>query len=169
METWPARSRGLMGGILQGSWGIGFLLSSAVYGLFFNYIGWRGMLWIGVLPAVAVLWVRRYVKEREVWVENRRRQRVEHREVRVPLVSIFKRGLLGNTLTACWCRQHRRIRGKRVVGLGFGSYWPPLGYDHPSADRDTRGASICSPTTSRGLPSASSSRGCAGAAACNAR
>src|ERR1700720_2608236 len=51
METWPARSRGLMGGVLQGSWGIGFLLSSAVYGLFFNYIGWRGMLWVGVLPA----------------------------------------------------------------------------------------------------------------------
>ena len=102
METWPARSRGLMGGILQGSWGIGFLLSSAVYGLFFNYIGWRGMLWIGVLPAVVVLWVRRYVKEPEVWAENRRRQRVEHREVHAPLFSIFKRGLLGNTLTACW-------------------------------------------------------------------
>ena len=57
METWPARSRGFMGGILQGSWGIGFLLSSVVYGLFFNYIGWRGMLWIGVLPAVVVLFV----------------------------------------------------------------------------------------------------------------
>jgi SHS family lactate transporter-like MFS transporter len=102
METWPARSRGFMGGVLQGSWGIGFLLSSAVYGLFFNYIGWRGMLWVGVLPAVVVLWVRRYVKEPEIWTENRRRQRAENREVHAPLFSIFKRGLLGNTLTACW-------------------------------------------------------------------
>ena len=28
METWPMRSRGFMSGVLQGSWGIGFLLSS---------------------------------------------------------------------------------------------------------------------------------------------
>jgi len=32
MEQWPQGSRGLMSGVLQGSWGIGFLLSSAVYG-----------------------------------------------------------------------------------------------------------------------------------------
>ena len=35
METWPARSRGLMCGVLQGSWGIGFMLSSLVYGVFY--------------------------------------------------------------------------------------------------------------------------------------
>ena len=54
METWPARSRGFMSGVLQGSWGLGFLLSSAVYGLFYDYLGWRGMLWIGILPALSV-------------------------------------------------------------------------------------------------------------------
>jgi MFS family permease len=53
METWPVRSRGFMGGVLQGSWGLGFMLSSAIYGLFYAYIGWRGMLWIGVLPALS--------------------------------------------------------------------------------------------------------------------
>src|ERR1044071_3869505 len=37
METWPIRSRGLLGAIMQGSWGIGFLMSSAIYGLFYNY------------------------------------------------------------------------------------------------------------------------------------
>src|ERR1700758_5343021 len=102
MEQWPKRSRGLMRGILQGSWGIGFLLSSAVYGLLYNSIGWRGCLWIGVLPALTVVYVRYFVKEPPVWVENRRRQREEEREVRLPLVSIFKRGMIGNTLLACW-------------------------------------------------------------------
>src|SRR6202021_3919287 len=34
METWPPRSRGLMSGMLQGSWGLGFMLASLVYGLF---------------------------------------------------------------------------------------------------------------------------------------
>jgi MFS transporter, SHS family, lactate transporter len=102
METWPQRSRGLMAGVLQGSWGLGFLLSYACYGLFFNAIGWRGLLWIGVLPALAVFWVRFFVKEPEVWVENRRLQRTQQREVKAPLVSIFKPGIILNTLNACW-------------------------------------------------------------------
>ena len=41
---------------LQGSWSLGFLLSSAVYGLFYNYLGWRGMLWVGILPALTVVY-----------------------------------------------------------------------------------------------------------------
>jgi SHS family lactate transporter-like MFS transporter len=102
MESWPQRSRGLMSGILQGSWGIGFLLSSAAYGLLYSSIGWRGLLWIGILPALAVVYVRFFVKEPAVWVENRRQQREQAREVRTPLFSIFKRGVLANTLTACW-------------------------------------------------------------------
>ena len=102
MESWPARSRGIMSGILQGSWSLGFLLSSAVYGLFYPYLGWRGMLWIGILPAFAVIFVRYFVKESTVWVENQRLQREQKREVRAPLLQIFKRGLIGNTLTACW-------------------------------------------------------------------
>src|SRR3984885_6742985 len=102
MEQWPIRSRGFMSGVLQGSWGIGFALSSLIYGLFYSYIGWRGMLWIGILPALAVIWVRKYVKEPAVWLENRKKQREQKREMRVPLLAIFKRGLIGNTLTACW-------------------------------------------------------------------
>src|ERR1700756_305414 len=102
MESWPIRSRGFMSGVLQGSWGIGFALSSLIYGLFYSYIGWRGMLWVGVLPALTVFYVRRYVKEPAIWVENRRIQRTQQREVRAPLLSIFKPGLLSNTLTACW-------------------------------------------------------------------
>ena len=101
METWPVRSRGFMGGVLQGSWGLGFMLSSAIYGLCFSYIGWRGMLWVGVLPALSVFYVRKFVKEPPVWIENRRRQRVEQREVRAPLFSIFRPRVLMNTLGAC--------------------------------------------------------------------
>jgi MFS transporter, SHS family, lactate transporter len=102
METWPQRSRGFMSGVLQGSWGLGFLLSSAAYWLLYDQIGWRGMLWIGILPALAIVYVRFFVKEPAIWVENRRRQRVEKREVKAPLIAIFKRGVLRNTLTACW-------------------------------------------------------------------
>jgi MFS transporter, SHS family, lactate transporter len=102
MESWPARSRGFMSGILQGSWSLGFLLASLVYGLLFNTIGWRGMLWLGILPALAIVFVRFFVKEPEVWAQNRKTQNVENRQVHVPLLKIFKPQVLGNTLTACW-------------------------------------------------------------------
>jgi SHS family lactate transporter-like MFS transporter len=102
MEQWPIRSRGFMSGVLQGSWSIGFLLASIIWGVFGDTIGWRGMFWVGVLPALSVIYVRYFVKEPGVWVENRRRQREEHREVRAPLIRIFQRGMIGNTLMACW-------------------------------------------------------------------
>ncbi len=102
MEQWPIRTRGFMSGVLQGSWGLGFAISSLIYWLGFDRFGWRGMLWVGVLPALSVIYIRYFVKEPEVWVENRRQQRENKREVHAPLLSIFKRGMIGNTLTACW-------------------------------------------------------------------
>ena len=102
MEQWPQRSRGLMSGVLQGSWGLGFLLSSACYWLLFDRFGWRGLLWIGIAPALAIVYVRFFVKEPEVWVENQRLQKASKREVKAPLAAIFRRGIIGNVLNACW-------------------------------------------------------------------
>ena len=102
MEQWPMRSRGLMSGVLQGSWGLGFLTSSACYWLLFDRFGWRGMLWIGIAPALAIVYIRFWVKEPEVWVENNRLQKAEKRVVKAPLLRIFKRGIVGNLLNACW-------------------------------------------------------------------
>ncbi|HEU0216434.1 MAG TPA: MFS transporter [Stellaceae bacterium] len=121
METWPQRSRGFMGAVLQGSWGLGALLSSAAYGLLYDSIGWRGLLWLGVLPALSIVYIRIYVKEPPVWLENRRLQRAQNREVRAPLFSIFKRQVLGNTLTACWMMASAFVVGYSVGGM-FPSY-----------------------------------------------
>src|SRR6266851_2121688 len=100
MESWPTRSRGFMSGILQGSWGLGFALSAAAYGLLYDDIGWRGLLWIGIVPALVVVWIRFYVKEPEVWAENKRQQTERKTEVKAPLFMIFKRQYLGNTINA---------------------------------------------------------------------
>jgi SHS family lactate transporter-like MFS transporter len=108
MESWPARSRGLMSGVLQGSWGLGYALSAAAYGLLYTPLeamgkgyGWRGMLILGVLPALACVWIRIYVKEPEVWANNQQIQADTRREVRLPLFAIFKRQYLWNTITGC--------------------------------------------------------------------
>lgn len=121
METWPQRSRGFMGSVLQGSWGLGALLSSAAYGLLYDSIGWRGLLLLGVLPALLIVYIRKFVKEPEIWIENRRKQREQNREFRVPLFSIFKRGVLGNTMTACWMMASAFVVGYSVGGM-FPSY-----------------------------------------------
>jgi SHS family lactate transporter-like MFS transporter len=108
MESWPARSRGLMSGVLQGSWGLGFALSAVAYGWLYAPLeawhkgyGWRGMLILGVLPALACVWIRLYVKEPEVWTENKKLQNESQAQVNLPLFAIFKRKYLFNTLTGC--------------------------------------------------------------------
>jgi SHS family lactate transporter-like MFS transporter len=101
METWPTRSRGLMSAILQNSWALGYLISALLYATIFDYIGWRGMLWVGVLPALAVVWIRFYVKEPEVWVENQKLQQHHSAPMKAPLLAIFRRKIIWNTITAC--------------------------------------------------------------------
>ena len=108
MESWPARSRGLMSGVLQGSWGLGFALSAAAYGLLYAPLnawhpgyGWRGMLILGVLPALVCVWIRFYVKEPEIWTENKKLQDSNQTQVTLPLFAIFKPKYLVNTLTGC--------------------------------------------------------------------
>jgi SHS family lactate transporter-like MFS transporter len=72
---------------------------------------------IGVIPALSIVYVRKFVKEPPVWLENRRLQRAEGREVRVPLLKIFRRGLLYNTLTACWWMASAFVVGYSIGGL----------------------------------------------------
>src|SRR3954447_12933282 len=121
METWPTRSRGLMSSILQGSWALGYLLSALLYATLFEYIGWRGMLWIGVLPALTVVWIRFYVKEPQVWVENKAKQKAQQAEMRAPLLAIFRRGLIWNTLNACWWMASGFVVYYSIFGL-FATY-----------------------------------------------
>src|SRR5258708_10510713 len=91
MESWPTRSRGLMSAVLQNSWAIGYLISALLYATIYDYLGWRGMLWMGVLPALAVVWIRFYVKEPEIWVENQRQQKEQAVVFKTPLFAIFQR------------------------------------------------------------------------------
>jgi SHS family lactate transporter-like MFS transporter len=117
MESWPARSRGVMGSILQGTFPLGVALASLAYWLLFDTIGWRGLLWLGILPALLCIYIRYFVKEPAVWVENCRRQREQNREVRMPLLAIFAPPLMSNTLTACWWMAGVLVVYNSVYGL----------------------------------------------------
>ncbi|MBU6471478.1 MAG: MFS transporter [Alphaproteobacteria bacterium] len=63
MESIPARSRGIVSGLLQAGYPSGLLLASAVYWVLYPLIGWRGMFMVGLAPALLVLYIRRNVQE----------------------------------------------------------------------------------------------------------
>jgi len=85
METVPARSRGVISGILQEGYALGYLLAAIVYGLFFDLIGWRGMFAVGIVPALLVIYIRMGVKESPAWEQMR------HRPNRIGLVKSLLR------------------------------------------------------------------------------
>ena len=70
-ETWPAEHRGKALGLMQSAWAIGYGLAAVVTMLVLPVWGWRAVFFIGVLPALLTVWVRRYVKEPALWTERR--------------------------------------------------------------------------------------------------
>ena len=71
-ETWPAQHRGKALGLMQSAWAIGYGAAAMVTGLVLPYWGWRGVFFVGILPAFFTLWVRRHVEEPALWRESRR-------------------------------------------------------------------------------------------------
>jgi MFS family permease len=58
--------------IVQSSWAIGYALAALVAGIVLHYADWRMAFFVGILPALVVLWIRRGVPESEMWEERRR-------------------------------------------------------------------------------------------------
>jgi MFS transporter, SHS family, lactate transporter len=67
MESIPPHARGFVSGLLQSGYPTGYFLASIVYGVLFQYIGWRGMFMVGVIPALLVFYIRRTVPESPSW------------------------------------------------------------------------------------------------------
>jgi len=73
MESIPPHARGFVSGLLQSGYPAGYFLASIVYGLLFQYIGWRGMFMVGVIPALLVFYIRRTVPESPSWTPTAER------------------------------------------------------------------------------------------------
>src|SRR5205085_8022082 len=71
MEKVPPRLRGVLSGLLQEGYAVGYLLAAACYFFIFPHWGWRPLFFIGGLPALLTLYVRFGVKESEVWKRTR--------------------------------------------------------------------------------------------------
>ncbi|MDT7687694.1 MAG: transporter, family, lactate transporter [Acidobacteriota bacterium] len=71
MEKVPPGRRGVLSGLLQEGYAVGYLLAAVCYFFVFPRWGWRPLFFIGGLPALLTLFVRFGVKESEVWERTR--------------------------------------------------------------------------------------------------
>jgi SHS family lactate transporter-like MFS transporter len=67
MEKAPSAKRGLLSGLLQEGYAVGYLLAALAYFVVFPRWGWRPLFFIGGLPALLAIYVRLGVEESEVW------------------------------------------------------------------------------------------------------
>ena len=71
MESIPAHWRGFVSGLLQSGYSFGYLLAALAFGVGFDFLGWRGLFIIAILPAFLVLYIRRKVSESPAWTPAR--------------------------------------------------------------------------------------------------
>ncbi len=94
MESVPAKSRGVISGLLQEGYAMGQLLGALVFWFIYPHFaewfpaiaGWRVMFMLGVIPSILILFIRRHVKESPAWEASRgvARERID------PLAAIAK-------------------------------------------------------------------------------
>jgi SHS family lactate transporter-like MFS transporter len=71
MEAAPPRWRGLLSGLLQEGYAVGYLMAAAAYFLIFPHFGWRPLFFIGGAPALLTLYIRAKVPESKIWERAR--------------------------------------------------------------------------------------------------
>lgn len=104
IEHWPKHLRGVASGLLQGGFYWGYILAAFAFQFIYPAfaaspgLGWRVMFWIGVAPALLVLWIRRGVPESPVWLARDRARRSGTVETSLSIARIFHRDLVATTV-----------------------------------------------------------------------
>ena len=70
-ETWPAKHRGKAFGIMQSGFAVGYAAAAIVAAVVLPLWGWRAVFFVGVIPALFTLWIRRNVEEPKAWLISR--------------------------------------------------------------------------------------------------
>ncbi|HEX7868171.1 MAG TPA: MFS transporter [Variovorax sp.] len=94
--------RGKAVGLVQSSWAIGWgaavLVSMALFSFLPPEISWRVMFLLGLLPALLIVFIRRSIRDPEIYVQSR--AAVARGERNGNFLAIFKPGILGTTVLA---------------------------------------------------------------------
>lgn len=94
--------RGKAVGLVQSGWAIGWGAAAILYSIAFSFLpeslAWRSLFWVGILPALLVLYIRRQVREPEVFEQTHANQMQASSGASVG--AIFSRSLLRRTVLA---------------------------------------------------------------------
>jgi len=95
-ETWPTHLRSKAMAIVQSSWAWGYAAAALVAGFVLKVTNqnWRAVFFIGILPALVTLWIRRSVPESEMW----KKQQAIAKENQAGFFSIFSPELRWKTV-----------------------------------------------------------------------
>jgi len=100
-EIIQAKHRGKAVGTVQSGWAVGWGAAAILYALLYSLLpealAWRAMFWVGILPALLVIYIRRNVKDPEIFHATRTRAQ----EAGSHFLEIFSAKLIGTTLLAC--------------------------------------------------------------------
>jgi MFS family permease len=100
-EVIDPKIRGRAVGSVQSGWAVGYgaaaLLFTAVFSVFPPAEAWRYLFFLGILPAIAVLFIRRHVEEPEMFTAAKQRAATDGTG---SLLDIFRPPLLRSTMVA---------------------------------------------------------------------
>jgi len=71
LESGAKRWRGLLSGLLQGGYPLGYLLAAIAARLILPVWGWKAMFWAGLVPAAITMYVTYRAPESEAWKQHR--------------------------------------------------------------------------------------------------
>ncbi|GAB3629069.1 MFS transporter [Pandoraea terrae] len=101
-EVIRAKDRGKAVGLVQSGWAIGWGLTAILYSVLFSVLpadmAWRALFLVGLLPALLVVVIRRYVKEPDVYEKEKAAQAAT--SDRPGFMEIFSPKLLSTTIRA---------------------------------------------------------------------
>jgi MFS family permease len=137
-EVIQPQHRGKAVGAMQSGWAIGWGIAALLATLFFSTlsteVAWRALFWVGILPAVLVFFVRRYVDEPPVFTQTQ--NNLSAAGTKANFLEIFSPSILKTTILTSllatgaqggyyaittWLPTYLRTERKLTV-LGTGGY-----------------------------------------------
>ena len=86
LESTPKESRGLVSGLFQAGYPMGYLIASVLFAVLEPYLGWQQLFIVGSLPVVLALFIWFKVDESPIWLASKNDQKVN-----IPLLPIIKK------------------------------------------------------------------------------
>jgi MFS family permease len=106
-EIIDARHRGKATGLVQSSWSVGWAAAAlafwAMSALLPPQWAWKTVFWLGILPGLLVIYIRRNVPEPQIYLQMRARRAGQHENSaprRAQFLDIFRPPLIGTTVLA---------------------------------------------------------------------